>query len=613
MADLPWGRSRSCSPTSRARRACGRSIPTRCSRCLARHDEIVRDAIGSHDGHRGEDDRRRLSRRVRHRARGARRRDRRAARRRRRVVGRVGALRVRMGLHTGEAEIARRRLLRHRGEPGRAAHGGGARRPDRRARRRPRSSSRDELRRRLELVDLGEHRLRDLARPERVFQVAHPGLDASSRRCDRSTRSPATCRRSSRRSSVATTSSSASSRCARRRADSSRSPASVASGKTRLAVQVAAEVLPRLRDGAWFCELAAADDDEAMAQVVATTLGVLAAAGHVARREHRRVPQRTRAARSCSTTASTCSTTPADFADAVVRRARACACSRRAARRSASTASSVVRVRSLAVARRVDGGATLSHERGGALFVERAARRGAELRVDADQRAAVAEICRRLDGIPLAIELAAARVGVDEPRRRSPRPRRTVPAPHRRAPRRVERHQTLRATVDWSYSLLDDDERTVFDRLGVFAGSFEPGRGVRSSAATTSTAWDVLDALASLVAKSMLVRRDRPDGTTRYEMLETLREFAREQLDESGEADVWRRRHATNIASFAEEFAVGTRGPECVLWSDRLVADLDNVRAACRGPWIAMIPPTVRSRSVHWSASARWASGTGRS
>ena len=144
----------------------------------------------------------------------------------------------------------------------------------------------------------------------------------------------------------------------------------------------------------------------------------------------------------------------------------------------------------------------------------------------------------------------------------------------------MERQQTLRATVDWSYQLLEPDERTVFDRLGIFSGSFDAEAASAVVSDDSIDGWQVRDAVAALVAKSMLVAEEGPRGTTRYSMLETLRVFARDQLDQSNDADVWRRRHATNIASFAEAFALGTRGPECVLWSDRLVADLDNVRAA---------------------------------
>src|SRR5262249_52982959 len=155
-----------------------------------------------------------------------------------------------------------------------------------------------------------------------------------------------------------------------------------------------------------------------------------------------------------------------------------------------------------------------------------------------------AEICRRLDGIPLAIELAAARVAamtpaeicahVDERFRLLTGGRRS----------RVERHQTLRATLEWSYGLLDATERVVFDPLGGFSGSFDADAAEAVVGDDELEHWGLLDALAGLVRKSMIVADAVDDGTTRYGMLETLRAFAREKLDLAGETDHWRRRHA---------------------------------------------------------------------
>src|SRR5262249_32555577 len=154
---------------------------------------------------------------------------------------------------------------------------------------------------------------------------------------------------------------------------------------------------------------------------------------------------------------------------------------------------------------------------------------------------AVAEICRRLDGIPLAIELAAARTVamrpteiaavLDERFRLLTGGRRTS----------GPRHQTLRATGDWSYALLTDNERAVFDRLGVFSGTFDLGAVEAVAVDDDLTSWDVRDSIAGLVAKSMLVIDEHDGDVTRYRMLETLREYAADRLDEAQTGDRWRR------------------------------------------------------------------------
>jgi hypothetical protein len=192
----------------------------------------------------------------------------------------------------------------------------------------------------------------------------------------------------------------------------------------------------------------------------------------------------------------------------------------------------------------------------------------------------VAEVCRRLDGIPLAIELAAARVSamtpaeiaglLDERFRLLTGGRRTA----------VERHQTLRATVDWSYGLLSETERTVFDRLAVFSGGFPMAAATAVVTGDGVEGWDVMDAVGGLVAKSMVVAEPGADEHTRYQLLETLRQYGRERLDEDGQTDRWRRRHAEYFAAFAAEVGRGLRGRDEVAWRERLMGALDNLRSA---------------------------------
>ena len=240
----------------------------------------------------------------------------------------------------------------------------------------------------------------------------------------------------------------------------------------------------------------------------------------------------------------------------------------------------VVRVRSLPAPALEARGDELIASSAVRLFVDRAADAGSDTGWDERQWSAVGEICRRVDGIPLALELAAARATSMSP---------TDVAAHlderfrlltgkRRG--RVERHQTLRATVEWSYQLLDDDARAVFDRLGVFAGTFDAPAAIAVACGDDLDSWKVTEAIASLVAKSMLAPETGPDSTTRYGMLETLRQFARERLDERGDTDKWRRAHAEHYAISAREIGEGFIGPDDMLWIRRLRADLDNIRAA---------------------------------
>ena len=204
---------------------------------------------------------------------------------------------------------------------------------------------------------------------------------------------------------------------------------------------------------------------------------------------------------------------------------------------------------------------------------------GPRLRVDARSVPAVVEMCRRLDGIPLAIELAAARVAGMGPAEIAGHldERFRLLTGGRRG--RVERHQTLRAAIEWSYSLLSRRERVVFDRLGVFPASFDEAAAVAVCAADGIERWDVIDALTSLAAKSM-VGLERSGTATRYQLLETLRHFARDRSGTAGDLDGLRRRHAAFYAGFAERAGAGVMSDQELAWRPRLAAEMDNLRAA---------------------------------
>jgi hypothetical protein len=214
------------------------------------------------------------------------------------------------------------------------------------------------------------------------------------------------------------------------------------------------------------------------------------------------------------------------------------------------------------------------------LFVDRAQAARSGFVLDAGNTEAVAEICRRLDGIPLAIELAAARVVAMNPGEIAALldERFRLLTGGRRSG--VERHQTLRAAVDWSYSLLSDVERTVFDRLGVFAGSFDVAAATHVVTGDGVEVWDARDAIGSLVAKSMVTAEDAAGGATRYQLLETMRQYALDRIDERGEADTWRRRHAAHYAARAEEAGLAMKSADELAARLRVADDLDNTRAA---------------------------------
>jgi len=201
-------------------------------------------------------------------------------------------------------------------------------------------------------------------------------------------------------------------------------------------------------------------------------------------------------------------------------------------------------------------------------------------RPEAADGPAIAEICRRLDGIPLAIELAAARIIALSPGEIAGHldERFRLLTGGRRAA--VERHHTLRVAIDWSYSLLSERDQAVFNRVGVFPASFDASAAQAVGTDVGVEPWDVLDALTSLVAKSMLNVDRSTAGSSRYQMLESLRHYARDRLDAAGVADETRRCHARHYAGSVAEISAGLRGPDEIVWWPRLTADLDNFRAA---------------------------------
>jgi predicted ATPase/DNA-binding SARP family transcriptional activator/DNA-binding CsgD family transcriptional regulator len=211
------------------------------------------------------------------------------------------------------------------------------------------------------------------------------------------------------------------------------------------------------------------------------------------------------------------------------------------------------------------------------LFVERARGRDPTFSLSPKNAPAVADICRVLEGIPLAIELAAARAGILSPWQISERLVGSLRLLRDRGTRQPPRQRTLQTTLEWSYGLLLEDEKQLFGRLSAFAG----GWTLEAAVAVGGGQGDIPDALSGLVEKSLVVAEaSEGDDAARYRLLEPIRQYAREKLEEGGESKMVLRRHADFFLALAEGARPGLRGPEVGEWSGRLETEHDNMRAA---------------------------------
>jgi predicted ATPase len=226
------------------------------------------------------------------------------------------------------------------------------------------------------------------------------------------------------------------------------------------------------------------------------------------------------------------------------------------------------------------------------LFVERARVVSPNFALTDENARSVAEICVRVDGLPLAIELAAARVRILSPRAILSRLDHRLQLLTGGARDLPTRQQTISGAMDWSYDLLSDGEKQLFRRLAVFAGGFtfeaaEGAAGAQRSVAVKENVAaepmiEVLDGITSLVDKSLLVAKPRSRGEVRFRMLEVVREYALDRLEASGEAEQMRRQHAAYFLAFAEEAEPHLHGPQPAEWMKRLEEEHHNIRAALR-------------------------------
>ncbi|HWN12851.1 MAG TPA: BTAD domain-containing putative transcriptional regulator, partial [Candidatus Dormibacteraeota bacterium] len=350
-------------------------------------------------------------------------------------------------------------------------------------------------------------------------------------------------------------------------------------GKTRLGLEAARELLPGFADGVWVAELAPLSDPGLVPVTVAVALGLTLPAGAGS-------PERVAAALAAKRlllVLDNCEhviEAAARMAEALLRadpHARVMATSREPLR---APGEYVYRVLPLQVpAEGAEGREDLLEAAAVQLFVARA--RAVDLRFSPDARSAAitGAVCRRLDGIPLAIELAAARtatLGLEELAVRLDDRFRLLTGGHRTA---LPRHQTLRATLDWSYELLSAVERTVLRRLAIFVGGFALEAASAVATAADLGAPEVMDSVTNLAAKSLVVV-EAAGAVTRYRLLETTRAYALEKLTASGELEQVARRHAEYCRDLFERAEVEWETRTTVEWVAAYGRQIDNVRAA---------------------------------
>lgn len=488
-------------------------------------------------------------------------------------------IRVRMALHTGEAELrdgdyygpavnrcARLRAIAHGGQvilSGATAQLAGGQLPSD-----------------LTLLDMGAHRLKDLSKPEQVFQLVSSGLPDTfpplrslpNRQHNLPVQSTPFIGREAELKQLHE-------QLRHTRVLSLLGPGGA--GKTRLSLQLAAESAELFPDGVWLAELAPLQDQSLLEQTVAAVFGL---------KEQTRLSiqevltneletkQMLIVLDNCEHLIDSC----ARFAAHVIQSCpgvKIVVTSREPLNIAGET---IWRVSSLAMPNRDDPIAVdqLLQYEAVQLFADRARSVRAGFTVTQQNAAAIVDICHRLDGIPLALELAAARakaLTVEQIAVRLEESFRLLTGGDRT---RLPRQQTLRALVDWSYDLLNEQERMMLRRLSVFVGSFrlEAAETVCSGAGVEE--WEVIDLLGQLVDKSLVIVEER-EGTSRYRLLTTIRQYGQEKLTEAGERDVYLEKHCGCYLAFLEQTAGEMHTPHMQgAIIKEWALELDNLRAA---------------------------------
>ena len=429
------------------------------------------------------------------------------------------------------------------------------------------------------LRDLGKVRLRDLATPEHVYQVVHPRL-RNNFPALRSLEAIPNNLPQQVTTFIGREQALVDLKGLLTKARLLTLTGSGGCGKTRLGLQVAADLLERFPDGAWLVELAPLSDSDLVPPTVASVLGLKEEPGKPIIQtltEYLKDKRLLLLLDNCEHLLEGC----AKFSDALLRQCAGVQILASSREGLGINGEQAYRVPSLDLPdpKKAHTTASVAQFEAVQLFIDRAVLARPDFQLTAENASLLASVCFRLDGIPLAIELAAARVrslSVEEINRRLDHRFRLLTGGSRAA---LPRQQTLRSLIDWSYDLLQNSEKLLLRRLSVFAGGWTLDAADRICAGDDVEDGKVLDLLTSLIDKS-LVAVDESEAGFRYRLLETVRQYARERLVESGGTETIRAHHRDYFLALAEEADKRLLGAEQADWLRHLEKEHDNLRAA---------------------------------
>lgn len=486
-------------------------------------------------------------------------------------------VRVRIGIHTGEAELRGgdyygpvvNRCARIRA----AGHGGQTLISGATA-----SHARNFLPARVALKDLGEHRLKDLQRPERIFQLIHPSLQSEFPPLRTLNAVPHNLPQQIT-SFVGREAEAGELRGLLLGSRLVTVTGLGGVGKTRLSVQVAADMVDQHEDGVWLVDLGSVGRSALVPEAIACTIGLPADGDpHEASDWIRLLVDQLRS-KQMLIVLDGCEHVLAGCAHAAVELLNRCPQVRVLAtsrERLGVPGETTFRLPVLSVPdpRHLPELAAMERYDAVRLFVDRATAADPSFAMTAQNAAAVAKICHQLDGIPMAIELVAARV------RAMPVEQIALHLDDRFAADAGSRNQTIASLINWSHELMTPEERAVFRRLSVFAGgcTLEAAEKVCSGGGMEER--EVADLLVALVDKSLVMYYPDERPEPRYRLPDTVMAYARERLVESGEAAEWAGRHRSYFLALAASAATRLIGPEQALWYGRLGKESENLRAA---------------------------------